>query len=241
MYRVVVETPDGNLSQGMRRLDGMCTQASNRRHPRTGHLFQGRFKAILVDKDGYLLELARHVVLNPVRARTVKHPGKYPWRSYRAMVGGSTGSPVARNRWVARAIWQATYRSATTIPPVRARGNRPGQHLGRTTPADLSRRRASRRADAKKSQAKRRQTEHPACSAQGPGSIACGDCAKTPQPRRCDQRSLCHRCLQLPRNRRPLQIAPCDHRPDRSSEDATRRELTPVRAVRVRIVSDPLS
>ncbi|BAU48576.1 toxin RelE [Sulfurifustis variabilis] len=86
-YHLVVETPDGNLSKGMRQLNGMYTQASNRRHQRTGHLFQGRFKGILVDKDSYLLELTRYVVLNPVRAGMVKHPGKYPWSSYRAMVG----------------------------------------------------------------------------------------------------------------------------------------------------------
>ena len=73
-YHLVVETPDANLSKGMRQLNGMYTQATNRRHKRTGHLFQGRFKGILVDKDNYLLELTRYVVLNPVRARMVKHP-----------------------------------------------------------------------------------------------------------------------------------------------------------------------
>jgi len=86
-YHLVVETPDGNLSKGMRQLNGMYTQASNRRHGRVGHLFQGRFKAILIDKDSYLLELTRYVVLNPVRAGLVRQPGKYPWSSYGAMVG----------------------------------------------------------------------------------------------------------------------------------------------------------
>jgi REP element-mobilizing transposase RayT len=86
-YHLVVETPDGNLSKGMRQLNGVYTQASNRRHQRMGHLFQGRFKGILVDKDSYLLELARYVVLNPVRARMVREPRQWPWSSYRAMVG----------------------------------------------------------------------------------------------------------------------------------------------------------
>ena len=86
-YHLVVETPDANLSKGMRQLNGMYTQATNRRHQRTGHLFQGRFKGILVDKDNYLLELTRYVVLNPVRAGMVKHPRHYAWSSYRAMVG----------------------------------------------------------------------------------------------------------------------------------------------------------
>ncbi len=86
-YHLVVETVEGNLSQGMRHLNGVYTQASNRRHGRTGHLFQGRFKGILVDRDAYLLELSRYVVLNPVRAGMVDDPGQWPWSSYRAMIG----------------------------------------------------------------------------------------------------------------------------------------------------------
>lgn len=86
-YHLLIQTPDGNLSKGMRQLNGVYTQASNRRHGRVGHLFQGRFKAILVDRDAYLMELARYVVLNPVRAQMVKDPAKWPWSSYRASVG----------------------------------------------------------------------------------------------------------------------------------------------------------
>ena len=74
-YHLLVQTPDGNLSKGMRQLNGVFTQLSNRRHGRTGHLFQGRFKAILVDSDTYLTELSRCIVLNPVRARMVKRAG----------------------------------------------------------------------------------------------------------------------------------------------------------------------
>jgi len=86
-YHLLVETPDANLAKGMRQLNGLYTQWSNRRHRRVGHLFQGRYQAILVDKDSYLLELCRYVVLNPVRARMVKTPGQWPWSSYRAMLG----------------------------------------------------------------------------------------------------------------------------------------------------------
>jgi len=86
-YHLVVETIEGNLSRGMRHLNGVYTQASNRRHGRAGHLFQGRFKGILVDRDAYLLELSRYVVLNPVRAGMVDEPGQWPWSSYRAMIG----------------------------------------------------------------------------------------------------------------------------------------------------------
>jgi len=90
-YHLVVETPDGNLSRGMRQLNGVYTQLSNRRHRRVGHLLQGRYKAIFVDRDAYLLELTRYVVLNPVRAGIVKHPGNWPWSSYKAMVGTAQG------------------------------------------------------------------------------------------------------------------------------------------------------
>ena len=86
-YHLIVETVEGNLSKGMRQLNGVYTQASNRRHGRVGHLFQGRFKGILVDKDAYLLELTRYVVLNPVRAGIVPYAEDWPWSSNRAMVG----------------------------------------------------------------------------------------------------------------------------------------------------------
>jgi len=85
-YHLIVETPDANLSKGMRHLNGVFTQAPNRRHKRTGHLFQGRFKGILVDKDSYLLELSRYVVLNPARSGMVKQPMQWKWSSYGAMV-----------------------------------------------------------------------------------------------------------------------------------------------------------
>lgn len=65
---LLVETPEANLSAGMRQLNGVFTQHVNRTHGRVGHLFQGRFKAILIERESYLLELARYVVLNPVRA-----------------------------------------------------------------------------------------------------------------------------------------------------------------------------
>ncbi len=86
-YHLLIETPDGNLSKGMRQLNGVYTQATNRRHGRVGHLFQGRYKAILVDADAYLLELSRYLVLNPVRAAMVADPADWPWSSYRPMVG----------------------------------------------------------------------------------------------------------------------------------------------------------
>ena len=86
-YHLLIETPEGNVSLGMRQLNGVYTQRFNRRHGRVGHLFQGRFKAIVVDRDSYLLELCRYVVLNPIRAAMVKHIEHYPWSSYPATMG----------------------------------------------------------------------------------------------------------------------------------------------------------
>lgn len=68
-YHIVAETPEGNSSKGMRQLNGVYTQWVNRTHGNVGHLFQGRFKGVLVERDSYLIELARYVVLNPVRER----------------------------------------------------------------------------------------------------------------------------------------------------------------------------
>lgn len=86
-YHLVIETPNSNLSRGMRHLNGVYTQAINRRHRRTGHILQGRFKSILVEKDSHLLEVARYVVLNPVRAKMVRSARDWPWSSYRATSG----------------------------------------------------------------------------------------------------------------------------------------------------------
>jgi REP element-mobilizing transposase RayT len=68
-YHLLIETPKTNLSIGMRQLNGIYTQSFNRRHNRVGHLFQGRFKAILVERESHLLELCRYIVLNPARVK----------------------------------------------------------------------------------------------------------------------------------------------------------------------------
>lgn len=99
-YHVVVETPDANLSQGMRQLNGVDTQQCNRRHRLAGHLFQGRFKAILVERDAYRLELSRYVALNPVRAAMVGDASAWPWSSYRAMVSLAVAPAWLDTDWV---------------------------------------------------------------------------------------------------------------------------------------------
>lgn len=86
-YHLLVETPKPNLSFGMRQLNGVYTQSFNRIHNRSGHLFQGRFKAFVVDKQNYLLSLSAYIVLNPVRAGIVGKAGDWPWSSYNASIG----------------------------------------------------------------------------------------------------------------------------------------------------------
>ena len=86
-YHLLIETRSGQLSRGMRELNGIYTQRFNRHHQRVGHVLQGRFKAVLVDKDSYLLELLRYIVLNPVRAGMVPSAGEWPWSSYRGVMG----------------------------------------------------------------------------------------------------------------------------------------------------------
>jgi putative transposase len=86
-YHLLIETVQPTLSRGMREVNGVYTQAFNRHHARVGHVLQGRYKAVLVDKDSYLLELSRYIVLNPVRARLCATAGDWPWSSYAAVMG----------------------------------------------------------------------------------------------------------------------------------------------------------
>jgi REP-associated tyrosine transposase len=115
-YHLVIETPQANLALGMRQLNGLYTQAYNRRHGRVGHLFQGRYQAIVVEKEPYLLELCRYVVLNPVRAKALKHPGRWRWSSYGATVGRAVVPEFLTVHWVLgqfgaqKRVAQARYR-----------------------------------------------------------------------------------------------------------------------------------
>jgi REP element-mobilizing transposase RayT len=88
-YHLLVETLRPTLSKGMREINGVYSQGFNRRHGRVGHILQGRYKAVLVQKDTHLLELSRYVVLNPVRAGMAETAGDWPWSSYGAVMGKS--------------------------------------------------------------------------------------------------------------------------------------------------------
>ncbi len=99
-YHLLLETPDPNLSQGMRQLNGVYTQAFNRRHQRVGHIFQGRYKSILVEKGTHLLELCRYIVLNPIKAGFVDRPESWRWSSYKATAGTDKAADFLTTDWV---------------------------------------------------------------------------------------------------------------------------------------------
>jgi len=96
----MIETPRGNLSIGMRQLNGMYTQSFNCAHGRVGHVFQGRYKSILVEKDAHLLALCRYIVRNPVAAGMVADAADWPWSSYKATAGLVNPPPFACTQWV---------------------------------------------------------------------------------------------------------------------------------------------
>ncbi len=99
-YHLLVETNSATLAKGMKFLNGTYTQYFNRRHRRVGHVFQGRYKAILVQKESYLLELARYIVLNPVRAQMVRSARDWPWSSYRATAGLAPSAACLTPDWL---------------------------------------------------------------------------------------------------------------------------------------------
>ncbi len=99
-YHLMIETPEGNLSRGMRQLNGVYTQVFNQRHIRVGHLLQGRYKAILVEKDTHLLSLCRYIILNPLRAGFVKRPEEWRWSSYQPTIGEAKRPPFLTTEWI---------------------------------------------------------------------------------------------------------------------------------------------
>jgi len=92
-FHLLIETPEPNISDGMQRLNSRYAQWFNRRHDYSGHLFQGRFYGRLVESAYHLLELARYVVANPVRAGLCSHAGEWRWSSYRASAGLEEAPP----------------------------------------------------------------------------------------------------------------------------------------------------
>ena len=86
-YHLLLETPLANLSQILHHINGAYTAYFNTKRKRSGHLFQGRYRAIVVEKDTYCQELSRYIHLNPVRAGLVDKPSEYRWSSYSYYIG----------------------------------------------------------------------------------------------------------------------------------------------------------
>ena len=101
-YHLLIETPEANLSRGMRQLNGEYTQAFNRKRGRCGHVFQGRFNAPLVEKETHLLEVSRYIVLNPARNKRMKtaSPADFRWSSYRATAGLENTPAFLTTKWI---------------------------------------------------------------------------------------------------------------------------------------------
>jgi len=99
-YHLLIETPQPNLARGMKRLNSLYSLIFNKRHRRVGHVLQGRYRSIVVEKHSYLLELCRYIVLNPVRAHMVENPDEWIWSSYRGTAGLVQPGPVLTVEWI---------------------------------------------------------------------------------------------------------------------------------------------
>jgi putative transposase len=127
-YHLVIDTPKPNLAKGMRQLNGVYTQAFNRRHDRAGHVFQGRYKAIIVDRDRFFVDLCSYVVLNPVRTGKVRSVIHWRWSSYQAVVGrvvcpvwldcGSLLGAFAKQRRQAKQAYAQVVKQSKDLPSI---------------------------------------------------------------------------------------------------------------------------
>ena len=99
-YHLLIETPEPNLARGMKRLNSRYCITFNKRHRRVGHVLQGRYDSVIVQKETYLLELCRYIVLNAVRAHMVEKPEDWPWSSYQATAGGKMSFPFLTTDWI---------------------------------------------------------------------------------------------------------------------------------------------
>ena len=99
-YHLLVQTPEANLSHAMQWINVSYATYFNRKRDRHGHLFQGRFKAILIDADEYLKHLSRYIHLNPVRAKIVASPAEYLWSSYGAFIGQQDTPQFLETNWL---------------------------------------------------------------------------------------------------------------------------------------------
>jgi REP element-mobilizing transposase RayT len=136
-YHLVVETTRPNLPTGIQQLNGPYAQRFNERHGRCGHVFQARYRSILVEKDSHLLALCRYVVLNPVRAGLCPRPDAYYWSSYQATAGQAPAPRFLVTDWIlghfamSRRTAEARYRAFVAEGEPEAPGGRVrGERLG---------------------------------------------------------------------------------------------------------------
>jgi len=117
-YHLILETPMGNLLKVMHGINGGYTGYFNRKYKRVGHLFQGRYRAILVEKESYLLPLSRYVHLNPVRAGLVRRPEGYRWSSYRGYIGREREEDWVEYAWALSQFAESRKRGGGGIKPM---------------------------------------------------------------------------------------------------------------------------
>lgn len=103
-FHLFIETPEANLADGMKMLNGLYTQYFNASRNRVGHLFQGRYRSIVVQHELYFIEVARYVVLNPVSAGFVKDPADWKWSSYLATTGAAQPEPCFTPEFILKAF-----------------------------------------------------------------------------------------------------------------------------------------
>jgi REP element-mobilizing transposase RayT len=111
-YHLLIETPEIGLSKGVKWLNQTYVQRFNARHDRVGHLFQGRFKSILVEREGHLLELLRYIVLNPVRCGAARFAADYAWSNYGATAALTPSPPWLEVDWTLAQFGEPTRRAA---------------------------------------------------------------------------------------------------------------------------------
>lgn len=99
-FHLLVQTLEPNLAVGMHRLNSNYANYFNRRHDHVGHLFQSRYSSELIERESHLLETCRYIVLNPVRSRICRRPGRWPWSSYRATAGYESPPAFLAFDWV---------------------------------------------------------------------------------------------------------------------------------------------
>jgi hypothetical protein len=126
----MIEYP--NLSRGMQRLNGTYAKYFNERYGLSGHVFQGRFHSVLVEREEHLLELARYLVLNPVRAGLCPHPGEWRWSSYRAMTGSERAPRFLAADWLVGLFGRSPSESKRAFAAFVREGTRPGRPAGPT-------------------------------------------------------------------------------------------------------------